>query len=87
MKTVAFLESVPIYYLHVFPFSARSGTRAAEMKDRVTEPEKRGAGVRRLRILDQHKREAFYRRFIGKEMRIIPKGKVYRRKIHAGLYG
>ena len=83
MKTVAFLESVPIYYLHVFPFSARSGTRAAEMKDRVTEPEKRER-VRRLRILDQHKREAFYRRFIGKEMRIIPEGKVYKGKYMRG---
>jgi threonylcarbamoyladenosine tRNA methylthiotransferase MtaB len=83
METVKFLESVDIYYLHVFPFSARIGTRAAGMEDKVPETEKKER-VRLLRGLDILKRQTFYRRFIGKKMRIIPEGKVYKGKYMRG---
>jgi threonylcarbamoyladenosine tRNA methylthiotransferase MtaB len=82
-ETVTFLESTDIYYLHVFPFSARVGTRAAEMESKVPEMEKKER-VRLLRNLDVGKRQAFYRRFIGKKMRIIPEGKVYKGKYMRG---
>ena len=82
-ETVRFLESIDIYYLHVFPFSARSGTKAAEMGGKVSEAEKKER-VRLLRNLDVTKRQTFYRRFIGSEMRIIPEGKVYKGKFMRG---
>lgn len=34
-NTLRFLDNGPLHYLHVFPFSARPGTPAAEMADRV----------------------------------------------------
>jgi threonylcarbamoyladenosine tRNA methylthiotransferase MtaB len=82
-ETMRFLESANIYYLHVFPFSARIGTKAAEMAGKVPEMEKKER-VRLLRNLDVVKRQAFYHRFIGKKMRIIPEGKVYKGKYMRG---
>ena len=35
MGTEAFLKSIPMDYLHVFPYSNRSGTRASQMKNQV----------------------------------------------------
>jgi threonylcarbamoyladenosine tRNA methylthiotransferase MtaB len=83
METVKFLESTGSYYLHVFPFSARIGTKAAEMDGKVSEMEKKER-VRLLRSLDVRKRQVFYDRFIGKKMRIIPEGKVYKGKYMRG---
>lgn len=83
METVRFLESIDIYYLHVFPFSSRMGTRAADMKSTSTEREKKER-VSLLRELDRRKREVFYRRFMGEEMWIIPEGKVYKGKYMRG---
>jgi threonylcarbamoyladenosine tRNA methylthiotransferase MtaB len=83
METVKFLESTDIYYLHVFPFSARNGTMAAGMEGKIPEMEKKER-VRFLRTLDVAKRQAFYHRFIGKKMRIIPEGKVYKGRYMRG---
>jgi threonylcarbamoyladenosine tRNA methylthiotransferase MtaB len=82
-ETMRFLESANIYYLHVFPFSARIGTKAAEMEGKVPETEKKER-VRLLRNLDVAKRQAFYRCFIGSKMQIIPEGKIYKGKYMRG---
>jgi len=78
--TYAFLESTDFYYLHVFPFSAREGTEASFMKEVAPEHVKKER-VRRLKGLDAQKRQAFYQRFIGHDVQIIPEGKLYK-----GLY-
>jgi len=83
METATFLERTPIYYLHVFPFSARSGTKAAEMTGSVSEKEKKER-VRLLREIDRKKRETFYNRFIGEKMWIVPEGKAYKGKYMRG---
>jgi threonylcarbamoyladenosine tRNA methylthiotransferase MtaB len=76
-ETLQFIESLPVYYLHVFPFSPRSGTAAASFPDAVPDAVKRER-VRRLRELDGRKRKVFYQRFLGSEVHIIPETKVYR---------
>jgi len=83
LETMSFIETADIFYLHVFPFSARSGTKAAEMKDKVAETTKKERS-RRLRELDKRKRDSFYGRFIGEETWIIPEGKVYNGKFMRG---
>jgi threonylcarbamoyladenosine tRNA methylthiotransferase MtaB len=82
-ETAEFLESTPVYYLHVFPFSARAGTPAAGMDGNVPEMVKKER-VHLLRDLDGMKRQAFYRRFVGNTMHIIPEGKVYKGKYMRG---
>jgi threonylcarbamoyladenosine tRNA methylthiotransferase MtaB len=74
-ETYRFIEEASIYYLHVFPYSPREGTRAATMDNQVTEGTKRER-VRRLKVLDGQKREAFAHRFVGERLTIIPEGKI-----------
>ncbi len=75
-ETRDFLESAAIYYLHVFPFSPRPGTRAALMDSVVGHTEKK-IRVSELRAIDAKKREIFHRRFIGRQASIIPESKRY----------
>lgn len=79
-ETRRFLEETDLSYLHVFPFSQRSGTRAASMEDQVPDAVKK-TRVRILRKLDVVKRRDFSQRFLGTEAWIIPERKLYR-----GLY-
>ena len=67
-ETVELLESLPVAYLHVFPFSPRKGTRAYTMGGRVPEAEV-GRRARVLRELSARKREAFWQSHGG---RILP---------------
>lgn len=80
METLRLIESLEIYYLHVFPFSPRRYTEAAAMDGQCPEVTKRSR-VNELKRLDREKRLSFYKRTIGKERCIIPEGKQYR-----GLY-
>jgi threonylcarbamoyladenosine tRNA methylthiotransferase MtaB len=69
-ESLGFIESLPIAYLHVFPFSPRPGTPAATMPDQVRNEEiKRRAGL--LRLLSDRKREAYHERFVGRELRVL----------------
>ncbi|MGD0235296.1 MAG: tRNA (N(6)-L-threonylcarbamoyladenosine(37)-C(2))-methylthiotransferase MtaB [Syntrophorhabdales bacterium] len=83
METYRFLESLPIFYLHVFPYSDREGTKASLMDDKVGEADKKDR-VRKLKNLDGAKREAFYRRFLGERVSIIPEGKLYKGRFMRG---
>jgi threonylcarbamoyladenosine tRNA methylthiotransferase MtaB len=74
-QTYRFIEALDIFYLHVFPFSEREGTRACGIPGKVTEAVKKER-VKRLRALDEKKRESFARRFIGEKLQVIPEGKV-----------
>jgi threonylcarbamoyladenosine tRNA methylthiotransferase MtaB len=77
LETYQFLEDLDIYYLHVFPFSARKGTKAAMMEDNVKDEAKKHR-VSTLRRLDSMKRTKFYERFMGQEASILVEGKIYR---------
>ena len=65
MNTFSLISSLPLSYLHIFPFSERRGTPAAAFPGRA---EKRVIKERceRLRELDLSKRAAFHRSFEGK---------------------
>ena len=65
-----FLEALPLAYFHVFPFSARQGTPAATMPDRVPPPliKKRAEA---LRILSSRKKRAYFESFLGREVLVL----------------
>lgn len=69
-QTVEFVERMPFTYLHVFPYSDRSGTRATQMLDKVD-----AATIRRrsreLRRLSWQKSLAFRRQFLGQPLSIL----------------
>ena len=68
--TLALIERLPLTYLHVFSFSARPGTPAAEMQNQVA-----GADIsrraRELRALGEKKKLAFLKAQAGRNMRVI----------------
>jgi threonylcarbamoyladenosine tRNA methylthiotransferase MtaB len=69
-ETVALVESLPLAYLHVFPFSPRRGTPAAEMGDRVPAAvvEERAAA---LRALSERRWRAFLADQVGRELEVV----------------
>ena len=68
------IAELPVSYLHVFPFSARPGTAAAELPGRV-QPDILKARCDRMRRLGQKKRTNFYRKFIGEKMPVLIEAK------------
>lgn len=56
--TARYLAEGPVDYAHLFPYSVRSGTRAANMVDQVAEPVKADR-MHRLQSIDARKRQAF----------------------------
>ena len=63
-QTYSLLEELPIHYFHVFPFSARPGTKANTLEDDVPAEEKKDR-VHRLRELSQKKQVQFFSRFLS----------------------
>ncbi len=72
-NTRRLIESLPVTYLHVFPFSARAGTPAFRFDGRVDPAEIRER-CRVMRAVGQAKRQAFYRRHLGREVEILVEG-------------
>jgi threonylcarbamoyladenosine tRNA methylthiotransferase MtaB len=81
-RTEALVERLPLAYLHVFPFSPRSGTPAADIKPRVRESIVKQR-CKRLRQLGEEKKYRFYHANIGRvvEVLIESAGSAYARGI------
>jgi threonylcarbamoyladenosine tRNA methylthiotransferase MtaB len=74
--TVALVEELPFTYLHVFPFSPREGTVAADLVKEMPVPQRvAGERARELRELVQSKGEAYRRRRAGTRARVVLEGK------------
>jgi threonylcarbamoyladenosine tRNA methylthiotransferase MtaB len=69
-NTYSLLESLPVSYLHVFPYSKRPGTPAAIMADQVAKAAKEER-VALLRDLHHKKRTAFYQSHLGSTRQIL----------------
>ncbi|HLA27340.1 MAG TPA: tRNA (N(6)-L-threonylcarbamoyladenosine(37)-C(2))-methylthiotransferase MtaB [Syntrophales bacterium] len=64
------IESLPVAYLHVFPYSPRPGTPASSLPGRVTESDKKKR-VSIITHVGRTKRETFAGRFLGKELSVL----------------
>jgi threonylcarbamoyladenosine tRNA methylthiotransferase MtaB len=65
-----FVESLPLAYFHVFPYSVRAGTTAAKFGDKVAPEEiKRRAAA--MRGLGDRKRAEFAGRMLGTKLRVL----------------
>lgn len=69
-ETYRFLENMPLSYLHVFAFSPRPGTPAAEMPGEVTKAEKERRS-RQLIKLSESRRMLFMRNASGKKFDVL----------------
>ena len=67
---IHFVESMPLAYFHVFPYSVRAGTTAAKFSGRVKPAEiKRRAAL--MRELGDRKRVEFAHRFVGTTLKVL----------------
>ena len=69
-QTMAFIESLPLTYLHVFSFSERPGTQAAGMDGKVA-PAKIKERARELRTLGERKAREFRATQVGRTLRAL----------------
>ena len=70
LKTYKFLNELNISYLHVFTYSERDNTEAAEMVDSVPLNERKRRN-KMLRILSEKKRMAFYQSQLGSTRKVL----------------
>lgn len=70
LDTYRLIETSDLTYLHVFPFSVRPGTAAADMDDRVPVHVARFRG-QRLRNLIARKNRAFREGFVGRKLDVL----------------
>ena len=70
LDTYAFLVDLPVSYLHVFSYSKRPNTPAAEMKNQVSKT-KKNKRSKMLRGLSAKKRHAFYESQLQKTKTIL----------------
>jgi threonylcarbamoyladenosine tRNA methylthiotransferase MtaB len=68
--TLAFIESRPFAYLHVFSFSKRPGTRAAKLANEIPAATIK-CRARELRALADRKATAFRRTQLGSTLRVL----------------
>ena len=72
-NTAEFLRSLPVSYLHVFPYSERPGTAAAALPGKV-EAALRAQRAAALRALGLAKREAFAKKAVGSRQTVLVEG-------------
>lgn len=72
-QTSELLERLPITYLHIFPFSPRPGTPAAELSPTVPRAEVQRR-AQHLRELGRRKRLAFYQSQVNQEVEVLIEG-------------
>lgn len=70
LETYQFLNELNISYLHVFTYSERDNTLAAEMPE-VVPMKERNERSKMLHILSDKKRRVFYEENIGQEMDVL----------------
>lgn len=69
-QSYAFVEQVDFYETHIFKYSRRKGTRAAEMEQQVPEEVKTKRSSKMI-ALGERKRALYEKSFLGKEVEVL----------------
>jgi threonylcarbamoyladenosine tRNA methylthiotransferase MtaB len=69
-NTYRLISTLPLTYLHVFPYSPRPGTHAATLPGRITGDALKQR-ARSLHLLGEQKKAAFRARFLGRTMEVL----------------
>ena len=69
-ETYDFIEKIKFSELHVFPFSAREGTKAYLMDNQIS-PDVKSIRVDALLDLSKKLEKEYYNRFLGQELEVI----------------
>ena len=69
-KAYQFIKGLDVTQLHVFSYSERPGTLALKI-DHVVSPDEKHERSQRLLAISDEKTKAFYRKHIGREMKVL----------------
>ena len=69
-ETYKFLKDIKFYKMHIFKYSPRKGTKAAEMKEQVNGNIKEERSRKLIELSDENEKE-YNKRYIGKEVEIL----------------
>jgi len=80
--TCATVRRIGFSKIHIFPFSARRSTPAAEMPGQV-DPRLKSARVQELKAIEGELRHAYYRRLLGRRLQVLVESPIPGRPLHA----
>lgn len=69
-KTYQFLKEIKFYKMHIFKYSPRKGTKAAEMKEQVP-PEIKEERSKKLIELSDENEKKYNQEYVGKEVEVL----------------
>ena len=69
-ETLAFLEAANFSAIHIFPYSRRTGTPAAEMPGQITQGEKESRAARAAAV-EARLRDRYAQGFVGKRLEVL----------------
>lgn len=69
-ETYKFLKDIKFYKMHIFKYSPRKGTKAAEMKEQVNGNIKEERSKKLIELSDENEKE-YNEKYIGKEVEIL----------------
>lgn len=70
-QTLRFIERCALSAVHVFPYSAREGTRAARMEAQLSD-QKKAARAARAKAVAAALTQSYLRRFVGRTLAVLP---------------
>ena len=68
--TYEFLKDIKFYKTHIFKYSERKGTKAAEMKEQVSGTKKEERSKILLKLSDENEKE-YLNKYIGREVEVL----------------
>ncbi len=74
-ETCQMASEIGFSKIHIFPFSARPGTPAASMSGQIA-PDVKADRCRRLAFLEGRLRDDYFRRLIGRRLRVLIEGSI-----------
>lgn len=80
-KSMNFIESLPLTYLHVFSYSERDGTASSTLGGNV-DPRVKRKRSEFLRMISTKKRYEFNRRYVGKVVKVLAEEEVKNGKMY-----
>ncbi len=69
-KTYKFLENIKFYKMHIFKYSQRKGTKAAEMPEQISPEEKEKRSKELIELSDKNEEE-YNKKYIGKKVEVL----------------
>ena len=69
-KTYKFLKEIKFYKMHIFKYSPRKGTKAAEMKEQVPPEIKEARSKKLIELSDKNEKE-YNQEYVGKEVEVL----------------